>query len=85
MEGLTEGRIVHYVMPNGEHRPAMVVRVWNVQGSCEGYVNLVVIVDGLNDIKSERAGEVTTTQWETSICSDESDKKPRTWHWIERV
>ncbi len=28
MKDLTEGRIVHYVMLNGEHRPAFVVRVW---------------------------------------------------------
>ncbi len=27
MEGLTEGRIVHYVLVNGEHRAAIVVRV----------------------------------------------------------
>ena len=25
LKGLTEGRIVHYVMPNGAHRPAIVV------------------------------------------------------------
>jgi hypothetical protein len=28
MNGLIEGRIVHYVLPTGEHRPAIVVQVW---------------------------------------------------------
>lgn len=50
MEGLTEGRIVHYVLPDGnhegEHRPAIIVKVWN---KTTGYVNLQVFVDGTND------------------------------------
>jgi hypothetical protein len=29
MEGLTEGRVVHFVMPDGTHRPAIIVQVWS--------------------------------------------------------
>ncbi len=32
MEGLIEGRIVHYVAPNGQHRPAIVVNVLDQNG-----------------------------------------------------
>ncbi len=86
MEGLTEGRIVHYVMPNGEHRPAIVVNVWKVSGSCEGYVNLVVFVDGSNDVKSTREVlDIATTLWETSVCFDDKEKPSHTWHWIEKA
>lgn len=80
MEGVTEGRIVHYVLPDGnhagEHRPAIIVKVWNQTG---GYVNLMVFVDGTNDYP-HYSGPV----WATSIGYSE-DKEPRTWHWIERA
>jgi hypothetical protein len=39
MEGLTEGRIVHYVLSNGEHRAAIIVRVF-ASGAAEGLANL---------------------------------------------
>lgn len=91
MDGLTEGRIVHYVMPNGEHRPAIVVRVWSTDGVCEGYVNLQVFTDGANDLRQFAEDEadvkrqVTLGQlWRTSICHSQ-DKQPGTWHWIERA
>lgn len=57
MEGLTEGRMVHFVMPDGTHRPAVVVQVWRVtkeDGSnvppTNGCSNLQVFTDGPNDI-----------------------------------
>jgi hypothetical protein len=45
------GRIVHYVMPNGQHRPAMVVEDWpQVEAyQAEQRVNLLVFLDGEND------------------------------------
>lgn len=54
MDGLTEGRMVHYVMPDGQHRPAAVVRVWDpAQVSYPpGVVNLQVMLDGTNDLTS---------------------------------
>jgi hypothetical protein len=93
MDGLTEGRKVHYVMPNGQHRPADVVRVWNDQGM----VNLQVQMDGSNDAgytEAERAklkdfgidpeqvkhGHI----WRTSIRFSE-EPVPGTWHWIEKA
>ena len=90
MEGLTEGRIVHYVLPDGphagEHRPAIVVKVWrlnNADGTQRppdnGYSNLIVFVDGTNDYL-DYSGAV----WATSVVYSE-DPKPRTWHWIERA
>jgi hypothetical protein len=79
MEGLTEGRIVHYVIPEdgrnaGEHRAAMVVRVWQ-----NGVCNLHVFWDGDND------GAVVPNWWITSVHYDETGTQGRTWHWIERA
>jgi hypothetical protein len=60
MDGLIEGRIVHFVMPNGQHRPAIVVQVWRVPDSPgpepilkapeNGCCNLRVFTDGPNDV-----------------------------------
>ena len=81
MEGLTEGRIVHYVLPDGphagEHRPAIVVKVWT-----GGYINLVVFMDGTND----GPGRGGCVEWATSIQHDPAPTPPgRTWHWIEKA
>lgn len=78
LAGLTEGRMVHFVMSDGEHRPAVIVRVWPVSGVCDGYVNLQVFTDGTNDGQENAAG----IAWKTSICYDEN-KGVGTWHWIE--
>lgn len=83
MEGLTEGRMVHYVLPDGpshgQHRPATVVKVWDVSG-CEGYVNLQVFTDGSNDGEKYASG----LYWATSKCYSQEPKED-TWHWIEKV
>lgn len=93
MDGLTEGRIVHYVMPDNEHRPAIVVRNWGVSGSCEGYINLQVFTDGRNDLTApnvEFFGHGSEDNisngmlWRTSICYDEAHSA-NSWHWIERA
>lgn len=76
MEGLTEGRIVHYVLSNGERRPAIVVKVWSPS---MGTANLCVFMDGHNDSK-----DGAMTRWVTSAMYSE-DPKPDTWHWIERA
>lgn len=93
MDGLTEGRIVHYVMPNGQHRPAIIVNTWrDLTPPCEGYINLQVFTDGSNDLiglpeiyGSMRDQIAHGMLWATSICPDEAEKKPGTWHWIEKV
>lgn len=80
MKGLTEGRIVHYVLPDGKsqgaHRPAIVVRVWRQHEPC--LVQLLVFVDGTNDYMTSDG----LAQWRTSVHHD-PDGKPGTWHWIE--
>jgi hypothetical protein len=87
MEGLTEGRIVHFVLPDGphagDHRPAIVVRVWR-QGDgtppANGYSNLLVFMDGTNDGPNFGGG----INWQTSVTFS-ADPQPRTWHWIEKA
>jgi hypothetical protein len=88
MDGLIEGRIVHYVLPAeqnckepGAHRPAIVVRVCPPEWypPSEGRVNLQVFTDFENDYpKSD--GHI----WATSVGYD-PDKAPGTWHWIEKA
>lgn len=88
MDGLTEGRMVHYVLPEagnrspGEHRPAVVVKVWRVGGEQpeNGCANLQVLTDFSNDFR-EGAGH-DGRFWATSVVYD-GDGKPGTWHWIE--
>lgn len=85
---VTIGRIVHYVLADGQHRPAVVVQTWNPETSsyAEGVVNLQVFMDGTNDLRAS-AG-LTREQaerglvWVTSVHPDES-KAPGTWHWAE--
>ena len=77
--GLTEGRMVHYVLPDGvrkgEHRPAVIVKVWD---HGHGTSNLQVFTDGMND------KTVNGLEWKTSIMYSE-DKMPGTWHFIEKA
>src|SRR5260370_40405853 len=62
--GLIEGRIVHYVLDTGphkgEHRPAMIVRVWM---RISHTIQLLVFVDGSNDVP---AGPPPIL-WKTSV------------------
>lgn len=97
MDGLTAGRMIHYVMPDGDHRPAIVVRVWDHDNQGPGLINAQVITDGGNDVPNG-AAEVQAWKdfncdpeecrrgllWKTSISFSE-DPKPNTWHWIEKA
>lgn len=80
MEGLTPGRIVHYVFTNREgelvHRPAIIVRVWNDGG----VVNMIYFPDGTNDLAHVEDFEA----WQTNIRYSEIPE-PNTWHWIEKA
>jgi hypothetical protein len=77
------GRIVHFVLSEGrgqgEHRPAIIVRVWD-QHEHGGVplVNLQVFTDQLND------GIDAGTAWRTSVPFD-AEKGLGSWHWPERV
>jgi len=72
-KGVQVGSLTHYVLPDGprqgEHRPAIVVRV---------------VGDGLNlHIFNDNADASRFMGWDTNVhYSDEH--APRTWHWPER-
>ena len=72
------GDTVSFVMDAGPYRgtdrPAFVVR------KSETSVNLVVFVDGSNDITAEN-GMVRCTYWATSVHYSDDKEKHRTWHW----
>ena len=81
MDGLIEGRIVHYVTQSGNHRPAIIVQVWNKE---DGLSNLQVFTDGNNDYQVRpEFTKVANVVWTPSIKFSE-EPKPATWHWIER-
>lgn len=87
MDGVTEGRIVHYVLSEGnsigEHRAAIIVNAWAdlPQYQSDGRVNLHVFPDFGNDGEAFNSGDY----WATSVVNDEETKAPGTWHWIEKV
>lgn len=91
MDGLTEGRIVHVVMSETRHCPAIVTHVWDKE---TGYINLQVILDGTNEasfIKDEYPNVRPTRDemdrgmmWLTSLNFEAEGKTPRTWHFPER-
>lgn len=88
MDGVIEGRIVHYVLdrgPNaGQHRAAMIVRVWGEFAPPVGTVNLRVFLDGSNDTR-EPWGNDSPILWVTSVKHDPTGTQERSWHWIERA
>ncbi|MGE5631693.1 MAG: hypothetical protein ACM3TR_11425 [Caulobacteraceae bacterium] len=79
MDKLAVSKIVHFVMSNGEHRPAICVRAWN--DTCG---NFQVFIDGTNDAATDATREDMDrgVMWATSVCYSE-DHTPRTWHWAE--
>lgn len=91
----TVGRIVHYVMSDGrsagDHRPAIIVRVWGEEQvasgqlpeSALGTVQLQVFTDGTNDESIDTA-YTSGIAWKTSVRHDELAGNG-TWHWPERV
>ena len=88
MQGLTEGRLVHYVLEGahgGKHRPAVIVNSWGERNDnlddSDVVVNLVVLLDGGND----GAPAKYPMLWVTSVHFDESTFADGTWHWIERA
>ena len=83
MEGVEIGRIVHFVLPGGEERPMLILRVWNAS---TGYVNGLVFRDGSNDdaelpIPRMNQADVRCDVWMTSVPYDGETKAERSWHW----
>ncbi|MDB5042150.1 MAG: hypothetical protein JWN27_2876 [Candidatus Eremiobacteraeota bacterium] len=96
----TAGRIVHFVLGDGQVRPAMIVRVWSAT-----LVQLQVFLDGTNDTQPTQRGDhtlaaidnLTTTGvsqvcdprgWATSVSYaapvEVGMLEPRTWFWPPR-
>jgi hypothetical protein len=79
MDKVKIGRIVHYVLADGEHRPAIIVRVWpDEYGNAEvkDGINVQIFNDGGNDAHAGTdvaigsfTGEerVRGTAWRTSV------------------
>lgn len=85
------GRIVHYILPDGqyagEHRPAIIVKVWDENPTPDSLVQLQVFTDGPNDYPYGGNGS-DGIQWRTSVHHNEGDVNPKslgTWHWPEYV
>ena len=88
MEGVTEGRFVHYVLSEGEHRAAMIVRGWGKPGEAGiEHPNLYVFFDGTNDITNPSLGlgDAPIIIWRRHVPYDGETMRPGTWHWPERV
>ncbi len=66
------GRIVHMIMPNGEHRPAIIVKVWAQHPRPETACNLHVFFDKFDT-------------GEQDVTSRQQGTAPGSWHWPEYV
>lgn len=76
MEGLIEGRVVHYVAYNGRHLAAMIIGCEPEEGTL---VDLVVFTN-MTNVNGEKNFGI---QFHQCIPFAESST-PGTWHWIER-
>jgi hypothetical protein len=74
MQGLTEGRIVHFITDEGVHLPAIVVKVWDKEA---GTINLSVFID-----HSAYTGDAVFPATSVSF-KDHGYEEAGTWHWIE--
>lgn len=73
------GRVVHFVLDDGQHRPAFIVRVWS-----ESTVNLLVFTD--SDPEAQFNDRLPQVMWKTSVVHAPADEnKPFSWHWPEYV
>ena len=99
LAGMIEGAIVHYVMPDGEHRPAIIVRVWDKgwdnefgKGHVDGDCNLTVFTDWTNDdFGIDTNGEryimhesCAKGLMRQTSCLYSEKFEPNTWHWTEK-
>lgn len=94
MEGLTEGRIVHYVLPSGryagEHRAAIIIKVWRRNDpnlvDADGKPVLVTPENGVSNITviSDASNDGQPFLHMGSVINDPNGA-PGTWHWIEKA
>jgi hypothetical protein len=78
------GRTVHFVLANGQHRPAIIVRVFGEPPTPTSVANLQIFRDGSNDVPSRAPGEGDML-WRTSVHQDAETMQPGTWHSPEVV
>ena len=89
MEGLTPGRIVHYVATGqepytkgsvlGQCKAATVV---GIADSGVGQANIQVMWDGYNDLKLGNGTEIPPmTTWIHHVTNDPADQLVGTWHY----
>lgn len=74
MEGLTEGRMVHYVAYNGRHLASIVIGVSGAWADLAVFTNM----ENVNGVKN------FGLQFHPDILYSEVPT-PGTWHWIERA
>jgi len=94
MEGLTEGRAIHYVLPSGryagEHRAAVITKVWRHPDpnlvDPEGKPVLVTPTNGVSNITvfCDGSNDEQPFLFLGSVLYDPTGK-PGTWHWIEKA
>lgn len=87
-EIVTIGKLVHYVLPlgrsAGEHRPAIVTRIWGTPTSdYTPAVQLQVFTDGTNDFEHNQNG-ANGLLWATSVPYN-PEGTSGSWHWPERT
>jgi len=81
MEGLTEGRIVHYVAYNNRHLASIIIGL-NPGAEAEMPVKTdLAVFTSMRNIAGTRNGGL---QFHFDIPYNDG-KTPGTWHWIERT
>ena len=82
------GRIVHFVMPSGADRPAIITE--DLLGRCIGKNPIALTVfasheDRQNASNRELYDSIAPTMQKFAVCFDETGQIPGTWHWPKRV
>jgi hypothetical protein len=86
MEGLIEGRIVHYVAYNNRHLAAIVIGVTpnKTEGEWEELPKDKIDIALFSNMANVNGNKNYGLQFHSDIPFDD-EKKPGTWHWIERT
>jgi hypothetical protein len=80
MEGLIEGRIIHYVAYNGRHLAGMVIGLGAHLVDEPAKADLVIFTNMSNVNGVKNFG----MQFHQDVQYSET-KEPGTWHWIEKA
>jgi hypothetical protein len=84
INGLIEGRIIHYVLSNNEHRPGIITKVYDKNlGMCNVQIFLDVVTDNQLSEFSDNDMSIGLS-YKSHRYYDDTNKRPGTWHFIER-